>query len=266
MNKIVFPKIMGIINVTPDSFSDGGVNFWYKDAINNALQLIDDGADIIDIGGESARPGSESISLEEEINRVIPVIKEIKRLRPSIKISIDTVKYEVAKQSLDLGVEIINDISGLSFEPRLIDLAKEYNAGLILMHIKGKPRTMQLNPTYDDLIGEIANFLHEKVNIAKNENVNDVWVDVGIGFGKTVEDNINLLRNLEKFNNLGAKQVLGISRKSFIGKLHNIERAKDRDLETLLYHSLLLSKNVDIIRVHTVKNYKTMKDIFNLLN
>lgn len=266
MNIIEFPKIMGIINVTPDSFSDGGVNFWYKDAISNALQLIDDGADIIDIGGESTRPGSKSISLEEELNRVIPVIKEIKRLRPNTKISIDTVKYEVAKQALDLGVEIINDISGLSFEPRLIDLAKEYNAGLILMHIKGKPRTMQLNPTYDDLIGEIANFLQEKVNIAKNKNVNDVWVDVGIGFGKTVEDNINLLRNLEKFNNLGAKQVLGISRKSFIGKLHNIERAKDRDLETLLYHSLLLSKNVDIIRVHTVKNYKTMKDIFNLLN
>ena len=265
MNKIVFPKIMGIINVTPDSFSDGGVNFWYKDAINNALQLIDDGADIIDIGGESARPGSESISLEEEINRVIPVIKEIKRLRPSIKISIDTVKYEVAKQSLDLGVEIINDISGLSFEPRFVDLAKEYNAGLILMHIKGKPRTMQLNPTYDDLIGEISSFLQEKVNIAINKNVNYVWVDVGIGFGKTVDDNINLLRNLEKFNNLGAKQVLGISRKSFIGKLHNIEKAKDRDIETLIYHTLLLNKNVDIIRVHSVKNYKTMKDIFNLL-
>lgn len=264
--KIQFPKIMGIINVTPDSFSDGEMYFQHKDAVRKALELVDEGADLIDIGGESARPGSESVSLEEELNRVIPVIRTLKHNRPNIKISIDTVKYEVARQALDLGVEIINDISGLTFEPRFLDLATEYKAGLVLMHIKGKPKTMQINPQYDDLTQEIKDFLSEKVSMAKAYGIKDVWVDVGIGFGKTAEDNLQLLKHIEEFNDLGAKQLLGISRKSFIGKLLGIEKARDRDLETLLFHSLLLNKNIDTIRVHNVKEYSTLKNIYKLLN
>jgi len=260
-----FPHIMGILNVTPDSFSDGALYFNTSYAVEKALELIDEGADIIDIGGESTRPGAIAVSIEEEIERVIPVITEIKKLRPSAKISIDTTKSQVAKQALDLGVDIINDISGLSFDEKIADLVAEYDAGLVIMHIKGKPRTMQVNPHYDDLISEVHQYLESKIKFAKEKGINKIWFDVGIGFGKTVEDNITLLKNLNKFDNLNANQLIGISRKSFIGKLLNIESPRERDLPTLLFHSLLLQNNIDTIRVHSVKEYQTLKQIYNTL-
>lgn len=261
-----FPKIMGILNVTPDSFSDGAFYFDTQMAINHALEMIDEGADIIDIGGESTRPGSDSVDLEEEIQRVIPIVSEIKQLRPNVKISVDTTKYEVAKQALDLGADIINDVSSFSFDDRLCELVKQYNAGLVIMHSKGKPKTMQINPVYDDLIADIKFFLTEKVKFAKEVGLEDIWIDVGIGFGKTPEDNLNLLKNLDLFSDLGVKQLLGISRKSFIGKLLEIEHPLDRDLPTLLFHTMLLNCNIDIIRVHSIKEYAMLRKIHNLLS
>jgi len=266
ISKYSFPKLMGILNITPDSFSDGSIYFDPNSAINHALELLDEGADIIDIGGESTRPGADEVTESEELSRIIPVISEIKKLRPNAIISVDTTKYEVAKQSLDLGVEIINDISGLSFEIRLAELVKSYKAGLVIMHIKGKPRVMQYNPTYDEMIPEIYNYLNEKIEYANSLGLNKLWYDIGIGFGKSAEGNIELLKNLDKFDSLNAKLLLGISRKSFIGKLLGIEHPLDRDLPTLLLHSLLLKNNIDIIRVHSVKEYKILKDVFKLLN
>jgi dihydropteroate synthase len=261
-----FPKIMGILNVTPDSFSDGAFYFDTQMAINHALEMIDEGADIIDIGGESTRPGSDSVDLEEEIQRVIPIVSEIKQLRPNIKISVDTTKYEVAKQALDLGANIINDVSSFSIDERLCELVKQYNAGLVIMHSKGKPKTMQINPVYDDLIADIKCFLSEKVKFAKEVGLKDIWIDVGIGFGKTPQDNLNLLKNLDVFSDLGVKQLLGISRKSFIGKLLDIEHPLDRDLPTLLLHTILLNCNIDIIRVHSIKEYELLRKIHKMLS
>lgn len=252
-SNIKFPKIMGIINATPDSFSDGGKYFSENSGIDHALQLIDEGADYLDIGGESTRPGAQAVSVEEEINRVIPIIQGIRKFNNNIPISVDTTKYEVAKLALDAGANLINDISGLTFEPRLASLSAEYNAQIILMHIKGEPRTMQTNPEYQDVVKEVCEFLEEKRDLAYQMGAKDVIIDIGIGFGKTVEHNFDLLKNLEYFEKLNCPILLGISRKSFIGKSLNIENPSDRDAHTAIIHTLLLNKNVDIIRVHNVK-------------
>lgn len=257
----MFPEIMGILNVTPDSFSDGGNFFNSQTAVEHALRMIDQGADIIDIGGESTRPGAAEVAIVDEISRVIPVIREIKKLRANARISIDTTKYDVAKASLDLGAEIINDISGLKFDSRLAELANEYDASLCIMHINGIPRTMQTNPVYTDVVSEVLDFLKSQVNLAFSMDVKKVIVDVGIGFGKTVEHNLALLKNINTFNIAGTSQLLGISRKSFIGKSFNIENPQDRDVHTALIHSILLKANIDIIRVHNVGLITDLKKI-----
>lgn len=256
------PTIMGILNVTPNSFSDGGDFNTFDSALAQAKLMIDEGAAIIDIGGESTRPGSEPVSITDELSRTIPVIKEILKSKPNTIISIDTTKYEVAKQALDSGAKIINDVSGLTSEPRFVDLAKEYNAELVIMHKKGTPKDMQVNPDYNDVFCEVYDFLKQQAKLA--EGVNNVFVDVGIGFGKTLEHNITLLNNLEKFNDITGKQLLGISRKSFIRMMFGIENAKDRDTHTALIHSLLLKKKVDILRVHNVKLVKEMLELNSL--
>lgn len=261
-----FPLIMGIVNVTPDSFSDGGDNYNTQQAVNHCLELLDEGADLIDIGGESTRPGAQPVTEEEEIQRVIPVINELKKLRPRSIISIDTSKYRVAKESLDLGVNIVNDVSGLNNDPRLAYLCAEYNAELVIMHMKGEPRTMQEKPHYNNVILDIYEFLDSKVKLAKSKGVENITVDVGIGFGKSFEHNIKLLKNLAIFNAIGAKQLLGISRKSFMKKAFNIEEAKDRDLHTAFLHALLLSSNLDYIRVHNVSLINQLRELFNLLH
>ncbi|MFC2130210.1 dihydropteroate synthase [Bacteroidota bacterium] len=257
-----FPKVMGILNVTPDSFSDGGLYYSTKNAVKQGLKLIDDGADILDIGGKSTRPGASEVSEEEEINRVIPVIEEIKKTRPDISLSIDTTKFHVAKAAVDAGVGIINDVSGLDNDIRLAELAAKKNISIIIMHMKGTPRTMQQNPLYNDIIEDIFLVLKKKIEIAKEIGVKSVIADVGIGFGKTVEHNLKLLKYHDKFIELGIPLLAGLSRKSFIGKILDIEEPSERDIPTALIHALLLNKKFDIIRVHNLKLINMLKKIF----
>jgi len=262
---INFPQIMGIINVTPDSFSDGGKFIKTDNAIKHGLALIEDGADIIDVGGESTRPGAESVTEEEELKRVIPLIKELKRQNPNIKISIDTTKFIVAKAALDEGAEIINDISGLTNDIRLAELARNYNASIILMHLKGTPQTMQQNPSYENVTNEIFEFLKERIELARNHGVKSIIADVGIGFGKNLEHNLELLRNIDVFKRLKVPLCLGISRKAFIGNILGIETPSDRDVPTALIHALLLSKNIDIIRVHNFAMIIMLKKLWEVI-
>lgn len=261
-----FPKIMGIMNVTPDSFSDKGKYFNLDKSIEHCLEMISDGADIIDIGGESTRPGSESISAEEEINRIVPVVEKLHHLEPNIPISIDTTKSEVAEATLKAGANIINDISGLTFDPELAQVIAKYGAEVVIMHIKGEPRSMQTNPTYNDVVQEVYDFLKKQINYAKSFGIKKIYADIGIGFGKTIEHNFELLRNIDTFNKLDVPLLLGISRKSFIGKTLDIESPSERDSATALLHSLLLTKKIDIIRVHNVRLHSQLRDLFYEIN
>jgi len=261
-----YPLIMGILNLTPDSFSDGGENVDIKIAVDKALEMLDNGADIIDIGGESTRPGANPVNVDEEIARVRPVIEEILKLRNDAIISIDTTKYEVARIALDLGAKYINDISGLQFEPRFADLANKYDANLVIMHLKGQPRTMQMNPVYEDVVGEVSEFLKKQVDFARSKGVNKIYIDPGIGFGKTLDNNLDLLRNLEKIKDFcNAPMLLGISRKSFMNQLFDIPIAKERDFATAIFHSFLI-KNAEIVRVHSVESTQFLKNIAYVLN
>lgn len=255
---------MGILNVTPNSFSDGGEYVTTKSAIDFGLEMIANGANIIDIGGESTRPGSDGISIEDELNRVIPVLEGIRKVNPDITISVDTTKYDVAWLALDKGASIINDVSGLTAEPRFVDLAKEYNADLVIMHRKGTPKNMQDNPQYDDVVQEVHGFLTQQSKLA--EGVGNVYVDVGIGFGKNIDHNMTLLNNLEKFNNITGKQLLGISRKAFIKMLFGIDDAKDRDAHTALIHQQLADSGVEIYRVHNVELIRDMLRLTSIFN
>jgi dihydropteroate synthase len=247
-----FPKIMGIVNVTPDSFSDGGKFFAIEDAVDHALKLIDEGADIIDIGGESTRPGSNPVSIDEELGRTIPVIKNILKHRKDTIISIDTTKSEVAKEALDSGAQIINDISGLTFDDQMIVVAKEYDSGVVIMHIKGNPKTMQENPEYKDVVKEVYDFLLVQSINAKQNNINKIIIDPGIGFGKLVEHNFILIKNLDYFQSLGFPVMIGLSKKSFIGKTLN-QDFNDREIGTVVLETVSILKSARIIRTHNVK-------------
>ena len=242
---------MGILNVTPDSFSDGGKYINVKDATGYALGMINDGADIIDIGGESSRPGSEHVGFEEEIARVIPVIDKILERKPGAIISVDTTKSKVAEAALQHGAKIINDISALSFEPGILDIVKQYKASLVLMHMKGTPQNMQDNPAYDDVIQEIYDFFFERIQML-GRNVKNVFLDPGIGFGKTVENNFEILRRLEDFKSLGFPILIGVSRKSFIGKTLGLE-TNEREPASAIIESVAVKNGARIIRTHNVK-------------
>ncbi len=261
-----FPIIMGILNVTPDSFSDGGKYFSEQQAINHALKLLEDGADIIDIGGESTRPGAEPVSTAVEIQRVAPIIKELKKQKPETIISIDTVKYDVASAALDAGATMINDISGLDSDPEIASLAAEMNVSLVLMHIQGVPRNMQKNPVYSNVVEEVFNSLKSKIDFASSKGVKSIYADVGIGFGKTFEHNIELLKNLHKFEDLDVPLLLGISRKSFIGKMLGIDTPEMRDIPSAIIHALLLKNKIGIIRVHNVSLLNQLRKINSLLS
>ncbi|NBP64381.1 MAG: dihydropteroate synthase [Bacteroidetes bacterium] len=247
-----FPSIMGIVNVTPDSFSDGGLYAEHQSAIKHACTLIEQGADIIDIGGESTRPGAEIISIDEEINRTIPVIAGVKSIYPDCTISIDTTKPEVAEAAIKAGATIINDVSGLDAGPELAQIAAQHNVPLIIMHRKGISATMQNNPQYDNVVEEVKLHLMNRCALALQHGAEKLIVDIGIGFGKTMEHNWELLRSLHEFHEIGYPIVLGISRKSFIGTSLNITHPADRDIPTHLLHALLLQKHCSIIRVHDV--------------
>ncbi len=246
------PYVMGILNTTPDSFSDGGKFQNYEAAVDHAVSMIDEGADFLDIGGESTRPGSEPVSIDEELKRTIPVIKGIKKLRPDAVISIDTTKFEVAKKALENGASIVNDISALTFDKNIASLVQKSQAGIVLMHIKGTPRNMQDSPKYDNMIREVYDFLYEQTNFAVQKGIKKIFVDPGIGFGKRVEDNFEILKRLEDFKSLGFPILIGLSRKSFIGKTLDTP-IEQRDVPSTILESISVLNSARIIRTHNVK-------------
>ncbi len=256
---------MGIINVTPDSFSDGGINFKPEEAVNSALKMIDSGADIIDIGGESSRPGSLKVDTEEELKRIAPVIVKIKKMRPGAVISVDTTKSEVAKNVLQLGADIINDISGLTFDKKMIDIIKEFDAGLIIMHMKGTPKNMQENPEYVDVVTEVYDFLFQQVKLTKESGIRKIFIDPGIGFGKTLEHNLDLINQLDNFKSIGCPIVVGVSRKSLFKKLLDLEIG-ERENATSVYNAIAINKGARIIRTHNVEFGLQTCKLLNSLN
>jgi len=245
--------IMGVINVTPDSFSDGGKFFDLEAAVQQGLKLTEEGADLLDIGGESTRPGSEPVSVTEGIERVIPVIE---KLAPKIKIpiSIDTYKAEVAERALEAGAEILNDISALRFDPQMVAVAKRFDCPVILMHIKGTPRNMQENPVYTDLLSEIVEYFQERIGFAKQAGLDEakLILDPGIGFGKTLEHNLEILKNLSYFSGLGRPILVGLSRKSFIGKILDLP-VTQRLEGSLAALAFAILRGANLVRVHEVK-------------
>ncbi len=250
------PKLMGILNVTPDSFSDGGKFFSTEAAVEHGLKLCEDGADILDIGGESTKPGNESISPEEEKRRVIPVIKQL-RDKIKIPISIDTMKADVAAGALENGADIVNDVSAMGFDRAMPGVVKKYRAGVILMHMKGTPGTMQINPEYNDVIGEILSYLEQRADYAVQAGIDKehIALDPGIGFGKTTEHNLLILKDIKAFAALGFPVLAGASRKSFIGKLTGTDM-RERLPGSLASALWAASQGVDIIRVHDIKETK----------
>ena len=256
--------VMGIVNVTPDSFSDGGKFFSPEDAISHASKLISQGADIIDIGGESTRPGAEQVSETEELNRVIPVIEKIRDENPKILISIDTTKALVAKHAIEVGADIINDVSGFSFDNNMIETVARFNVPVIIMHMKGKPQNMQFNPEYKDVINEILDFFKKKIKIAIQSGINRrmIILDPGIGFGKTVENNFELLSRLNEFNVLELPIMIGPSRKSFIGITLDLP-PEDRIEGTAAAVSAGVMNGATIVRVHDVKSMKRVVKIID---
>ncbi|MGQ9920457.1 MAG: dihydropteroate synthase [Desulfobacca sp.] len=255
------PILMGIVNVTPDSFSDGGLFLDPQAALNQALQLAADGADILDIGGESTRPFADPVSLQEELQRVIPLIQAIRR-QNDIPISIDTYKAAVAQAALDAGANLINDISALRFDPQMVHVAAKAAVPVVLMHMQGQPRTMQLAPHYDDVVREVKAFLAERRDFALAHGIlpQNLILDVGIGFGKDLNHNLELLRHLEAFHDLGCPLLLGVSRKAFIGKLLDTP-VTARDIGTLGAIAIGLAKGVQIIRTHNIQLAKQLTTV-----
>lgn len=247
---------MGILNITPDSFSDGGL-FYDKDkAVERGLELAEEGADIIDIGGESTKPGSEPITEEEELRRILPVISALKK-RIDALISIDTRKSEVARAALEEGADIVNDISTFSFDPKMRSLLAGTNAPVILMHMKGTPKTMQDNPFYEDVLAEVKSFLKEKIEAAQAQGIKKerIIIDPGIGFGKRFKDNLVLINNLRSFEDLDRPILIGTSRKSFIGKILN-SAPQERLEGTIASAVLSIIRGAHILRVHDVASVK----------
>jgi dihydropteroate synthase len=243
---------MGIVNVTPDSFSDGGRFLEAEAAVAHGLQLAGEGAHILDIGGESTRPGAEPVAAEEELRRVLPVVDAL--ADRGHRISIDTTKLEVAQAALDAGATIVNDVSAFRFAPALAGLVADAGAGCCLSHMLGEPRTMPTNPRYDDVVSDVRAFLEERLAFAVAEGVPEekVWLDPGIGFGKTVEHNLELLRRLDEIAAVGRPVVIGTSRKSFIGKLTGDRAEDDRLPGTIATSVLALERGARVFRVHDV--------------
>ncbi|MGC8719942.1 MAG: dihydropteroate synthase [Thermodesulforhabdaceae bacterium] len=244
--------VMGVLNVTPDSFSDGGQFYRIERAIERAREFIDAGADIIDIGGESTRPFSDPIPLEEELARTIPVIEAIRSFS-DIPISIDTTKAEVARRALAAGADIVNDVSALRFDPEMAHVVADSGVPVVLMHMQGTPKTMQQNPHYDCLFGEIISFLQERIQYAVREGIkrDQIIVDPGIGFGKNVTHNLRLIRDLGLLNVLERPILLGLSRKRFIGAVLN-RPVEERELGTAVANTVGIMAGAHIVRVHDV--------------
>ena len=244
-------RLMGVVNVTPDSFSDGGRFLAPERAIAHARELVADGADLLDVGGESTRPGARDVNAEEELERVAPVLEGLDGV--GAPVSIDTSKVAVAEAALDAGAEIVNDVTALRQEPALAGVCARRGCHVILMHMQGTPRTMQENPTYDDVVDDVRAFLAERIEFAVGEGIREerIWVDPGIGFGKTVDHNLELVRRLGELRELGRPVVVGTSRKRFIGALTGRE-VDDRLGGTIASNVLALRAGADVLRVHDV--------------
>ena len=248
------PSVMGVVNVTPDSFSDGGVNFDPGDAAASARRLLAEGAAIVDVGGESTRPGADRVSTEEELRRVVPVLEALQGL----PVSIDTAKSEVAARALDLGAGFVNDVTALRGDPELAGVVAEHDAYLCLMHMQGEPRTMQADPRYEDVVAEVVQFLADRLTFAVSQGIREesICLDPGIGFGKTVEHNFELLRRLDELTALGRPVLVGISRKSSLGKIMGDPDAKTGTAAASVGAAVLAyERGASIFRVHDVREH-----------
>lgn len=259
------PLIMGILNVTPDSFSDGGRYHDKNSAVEHGLQMVRDGADIIDVGGESTRPGAAPVSLDDELERVVPVFEALSR-REDIVLSVDTMKSAVAERALAAGAHIINDVSALSADPRMANVAREYRAGVILMHKRGEPRTMQAQALYVDVVREVRDYLIERVAYVEQMGLarSTLAIDPGIGFGKTAGHNMSILAHLSALRACGRPIVVGLSRKAFIGQTTGRDVA-DRDAGTLGALAFCLGEGAHILRVHDVQAVRDMVRMLSAL-
>jgi dihydropteroate synthase len=249
------PSVMGVVNVTPDSFSDGGVNFRPEDAIAAARRMVAEGAAIVDVGGESTRPGSAPVPLDEELRRVLPVLEAIAGEQP---FSIDTAKAEVARRAIGLGAELVNDVTALRGDPALVGIVAESGVYLCLMHMLGEPRTMQRDPRYEDVVSEVKAFLEERLRFAMAEGIaeENVCLDPGIGFGKTVEHNFELIRRLDELAALGRPLLVGFSRKSSLGKILGDPNAKTGPLSASIAAAVAAyERGATILRVHDVREH-----------
>jgi dihydropteroate synthase len=249
------PVVVGILNVTPDSFSDGGDFLDPEAAAEHAAAMLGEGADMLDIGGESTRPGSDPVSQEEEIRRVVPVIERILAVRPEAVISVDTYRSGTATAALEAGASLLNDVTALRGDPRMVSVIEEAECPVILMHMQGEPKTMQKDPYYQDVVGEVRDFLAERAEYAVAAGVRpqNVILDPGIGFGKNLEHNLALLRNLDAIVDLGFPVLIGASRKRFIESITSVQEARDRVSGTVATTVLAFEQGAKFFRVHDVR-------------
>lgn len=252
-------QLVGILNLTPNSFSDGGMYNDFERAKEHLLELINDGADIVDIGAESTKPYSKAVSAKEQLEKLLPIIDFAKR---KIPLSIDTRSSEVAEECLNAGANIINDVSGFDYDEKMADIIAKYNVPVIIQHSKGTPENMQNSPVYADLMEEIFLNLRKKVDFARSKGIENIIIDPGIGFGKSREDNFEIIRRVEEFESLGCPIMLGISRKSLLD-MQNADNF-DKDIYTTAINALAIERNVDYIRVHNVKMHKKLIDLMSM--
>jgi dihydropteroate synthase len=257
--------VMGILNVTPDSFSDGGLYLNENEAVAHALNMLENGANIIDVGGESTRPGSKPVTAEEEIKRVVPVIEQILQKNSNAIISVDTNKSEVAALALKSGACIINDISAGDFDSDMMNVVKDYDAAVILMHMQGTPENMQVNPQYDNLIRDIYDYLYERAQKAVKAGIKNIIIDPGIGFGKTVEDNFEIIKRISDFKSLGFPLLIGLSRKGFIGKTLGLQ-VDNRDEATAILESIAICNGARFIRTHNTSLGNKVTRLHNIIS
>ena len=260
------PVIMGVVNVTPDSFSDGGLFLDAAAAVEHGRRLAGEGAEILDVGGESTRPGADPVPEDEELRRVLPVVEQL--AGGEVRISIDTTKSAVARAALGAGATIVNDVSAFRFDPELPGVVAESGAHCCLMHMLGEPRTMQDDPRYDDVVSDVKSFLEERLAVAVDRGIDEerVWLDPGIGFGKTIEHNLELLRRLDEIVAIGRPVVIGTSRKSFIGKLTGGKGEKQRLPGTIATNVMALERGAEIFRVHDVRSCRDALKVLQTLD
>jgi dihydropteroate synthase len=256
--------VMGILNVTPDSFSDGGRYLDIEHAVRHAIQMVEEGADFIDIGGESTRPGSESVTADEEIRRIIPVIESVKKYSMEVPVSVDTSKADVADAALQAGAVIVNDISAMTSDALMAPVVVKHHATIVLMHMQGSPKTMQQQPRYLNVTEEVNKYLSDRVEVARQSGIIQIIIDPGIGFGKAFEHNIQLLKELRSFTALGIPLLVGVSRKSFLGAILNLPPT-DRVEGTSAAVTAAILNGAAIVRVHDVKEMKRVAMVSDAL-